>query len=93
MKKLLLFLVLMVPTFIFAQSYKIDWYKIAGGGGTSSNGQYSISGTTGQPEGGVAMTGGNYSLNGGLWSPQRTLPRCAIARRAGVNRFCWEPMI
>jgi hypothetical protein len=28
-----------------AQSYSIDWYKIAGGGGTSTNGQYSLSGT------------------------------------------------
>jgi hypothetical protein len=53
-----------------AQSYSIDWYKIAGGGGTSSNGQYSVSGTIGQPDASAnnAMTGGNYSLTGGFWA-------------------------
>lgn len=52
----------------FAQSYSIDWYKIAGGGGTSSNGQYIVSGTIGQHDAGGPMTGGNYSLTGGFWS-------------------------
>ena len=51
-----------------AQNYSIDWYKIAGGGGTSTNGQYSVSGTIGQPDASGAMTGGNYSLTGGFWS-------------------------
>ena len=31
-----------------AQSYSIDWYKIAGGGGTSTGGTYQVSGTIGQ---------------------------------------------
>jgi hypothetical protein len=51
-----------------AQSYNIDWYKMAGGGGTSSNGPYSLSGTIGQLDASGAMTGGNYSLTGGFWS-------------------------
>jgi hypothetical protein len=51
-----------------AQSYSIDWYKIAGGGGTSSNGQYTLSGTIGQHDAGGPMTGGNFSLTGGFWS-------------------------
>jgi hypothetical protein len=51
-----------------AQNYSIDWYKIAGGGGASSNGQYSVSGTIGQHDAGGPMTGGNYSLTGGFWS-------------------------
>lgn len=50
-----------------AQSYSIDWYKIAGGGGTSSNGTYVVSGTIGQADAGQ-MSGGNYSLTGGFWS-------------------------
>jgi hypothetical protein len=60
-------LLLIVPK-IYAQPYSVDWYKIAGGGGTSSNGQYSISGTIGQSDTRTAMTGGNYSLTGGFWS-------------------------
>src|ERR1700679_2210350 len=51
-----------------AQSYSINWYKISGGGGTSTNGQYSVSGTIGQPDASTAMTGGNYSLTGGFWA-------------------------
>ena len=51
-----------------AQSYSIDWYKVAGGGGTSTGGVYSVSGTIGQHDAGGPMTGGNYSLTGGFWS-------------------------
>lgn len=51
-----------------AQSYSIDWYKIAGGGGTSNGGVYSVSGTTGQQDAGEPLTGGNFSLTGGFWA-------------------------
>lgn len=51
-----------------AQGYAINWYKVAGGGGTSSGGSYSVSGTIGQADASSAMTGGNYSLTGGFWS-------------------------
>jgi hypothetical protein len=53
---------------VSGQSYSIDWYKIAGGGGTSTNGNYSVSGTIGQADASGAMSGGNYSLTGGFWS-------------------------
>ena len=49
-----------------AQPYSIDWLKVAGGGGTSTNDQYSVSGTIGQPDAG-SMSGGNYTLTGGFW--------------------------
>lgn len=51
-----------------AQNYSIDWFKVAGGGGTSTNGQYSLSGTIGQHDAGSPLTGGNYSLTGGFWA-------------------------
>jgi hypothetical protein len=70
MKKLLMLdaLLLTVSFSVCAQNYLVDWYKVAGGGSTSSNGQYSVSGTIGQPDAGGPMTGGNYSLTGGFWS-------------------------
>ena len=68
MIKSILLLGLLLPAVSNAQSYSIDWYKIAGGGGTSTNGQYSLSGTIGQHDAGAPMTGGNYSLTGGFWS-------------------------
>ena len=68
MKKLILLFVLLIPSLAFAQSYSIDWYKIAGGGGISTNGNYTVSGTIGQPDASGAMSGGNYSVTGGFWS-------------------------
>ena len=69
MKKLFLLLGLLIPALSQAQNYSIDWHKIAGGGGTSSNGNYSVSGTIGQPDASLQpMNGGNYSLTGGFWS-------------------------
>jgi hypothetical protein len=53
---------------VLAQQYSIDWYKVAGGGGTSTGGTYSVSGTIGQHDAGGPMTGGNYSLTGGFWA-------------------------
>jgi len=51
-----------------AQSYSISWHKIAGGGGTSTNGPYTLSGTIGQADASRQMTGGNFSITGGFWS-------------------------
>ena len=50
------------------QSYSVDWYKVAGGGGTSTGGVYAVSGTIGQHDASGAMNGGNYSVTGGFWS-------------------------
>jgi len=68
MKKLYLILGLLIPTMSFAQQYSIDWYKIAGGGGTSTGATYQVTGTIGQPDASGAMTGGSYSVTGGFWS-------------------------
>jgi hypothetical protein len=72
MKTLVLVCALLIPGLSHAQTYSIDWYKIAGGGGTSAgtNGTtvYSVSGTIGQQDASSAMTGGSYSLTGGFWS-------------------------
>jgi hypothetical protein len=68
MKTLILCLSMLIPLIGLAQSYSIDWYKVAGGGGTSTGGVYSVSGTIGQSDASGAMTGGNYSLTGGFWA-------------------------
>src|SRR5579883_103369 len=49
-----------------AQTYDLSWYKIAGGGGTSTGGSYTVSGTIGQPDAGT-LSGGPYTLTGGFW--------------------------
>ncbi len=68
MKNLILLLTLLNSMGCFAQNYAIDWHKIAGGGGTSTNGQYAVSGTIGQHDAGAPMSGGQYSVTGGFWA-------------------------
>ena len=67
MKKTLLSLFLVLTVSAVPAQYNIDWFKIAGGGGTSTNGQYSLSGNIGQHDAGGPMTNGPYSLVGGFW--------------------------
>lgn len=77
--------------------YALDWHKIAGGGGTSTNGQFSISGTIGQPDAGGPMTNGQYSVIGGFWVlPQAVqtpgAPALAIAPASpGFALISWTP--
>ena len=68
MKKLIPLFGLLIPAIGFAQSYTIEWYKVSGGGGTSTGSVYSISGTIGQQDAGRPLTGGSYSLTGGFWA-------------------------
>ncbi|SPE54741.1 membrane hypothetical protein [Verrucomicrobia bacterium] len=51
-----------------AQPYTIDWYKVAGGGGTSTSAVFAVSGTIGQHDAGGPMKGGTFSLTGGFWA-------------------------
>jgi len=77
-----------------AQNYSIDWYKVAGGGGTSTGGTYQVTGTIGQPDASGAMTGGSYSLTGGFWSliavvQTAGLPNLTIAHSGNSVIISW----
>jgi len=77
------------------QSYSIDWYKVAGGGGTSTGGVYQVSGTIGQHDASGAMTGGNYSLTGGFWSMINVVqtpgaPTLYITRSGNTVTVYWQ---
>jgi hypothetical protein len=80
-----------------AQTYSIDSYKIAGGGGTSTGGVYAVSGTIGQPDASGPSSGGPFSVVGGFWalpSAVQTVgaPRLTIARAApGQATISWTP--
>lgn len=51
--------------------FDLSWHTIDGGGGTSTGGDFEVSGTIGQPDAG-AMTGGDpgreFTLAGGFWA-------------------------
>jgi hypothetical protein len=88
-------LVGLLPSSILAQSYSIDWYKIAGGGGTSTGATYSVSGTIGQPDASGAMSGGNYSLTGGFWAMYQVVqtpgaPTLYLTQSGNVVTVYWQ---
>ena len=49
-----------------APDYDLSWYTVDGGGGTSSGGDFVLTGTAGQPDAGD-LTGGDFELRGGFW--------------------------
>jgi hypothetical protein len=65
--RFLLALALVAPAAAVSAQYSIDAYQVSGGEGTSTGGQYSLTGTIGQPATGL-LSGGDYSLQGGFWS-------------------------
>ena len=99
MKTKLKFLALAALGFIClhatAQSYTVDWYKVAGGGGTSTGGTYEVSGTIGQPDASGAMSGGNYSVTGGYWALVQVVqtpgaPTLYISQSGNVVTVYWQ---
>ena len=52
-----------------AQDFSLDWWTIDGGGEMwTAGGDYELSGTIGQPDAGVLMSGGDFELAGGFWA-------------------------
>jgi len=87
----------LAPLALPAQTYSIDWYKVAGGGGTSTGGVYAVSGTIGQHDAGGPLTNGIYSLTGGYWAlpiavQTTNAPTLAIIPAApGWATISWTP--
>jgi hypothetical protein len=85
------------PLLLNAQSYSIDWHNIAGGGGTSSGGQFTLSGTIGQHDAGK-MSGGGFALEGGFWSavaavqtPGAPLLSMSVNAQLSTVTLSWPP--
>ena len=54
---------------VLADDYTLDWWTADGGGAMwSTGGGFELGGTIGQPDTGVVMTGGDFSLVGGFWA-------------------------
>ncbi len=49
-----------------AGGFDLTWFTVDGGGGTSSGGDFVLSGTIGQPDAGD-LAGGDFVLRGGFW--------------------------
>lgn len=56
----------------------LDWWTVDSGGKTfSQGGDYTLSGTAGQPDAGL-LTGGEYTLGGGFWGGGEVVPAPGI---------------
>ena len=59
----------------------IDKYVVAGGGGTSTGGGFTLDGTIGQPAAGGPLAAGTFSIDSGFWEPSSTV--AAPKKRGG----------
>ena len=61
-------LLLSITFAVYAEvaEFVINWWSVDGGGERSQGGDYILDGTIGQSDAG-AMSGGGYTLHGGLW--------------------------
>jgi hypothetical protein len=78
-----------------AQNYSIDWFELGGGGGTSVDERYSVSGTVGQPDAGT-LSGGAFTLEGGFWpgiivESDVGAPTLFIQQSSGNVTIGWSP--
>ena len=72
-KAFVILLIFSLATTVFAD-YKLIWYTIDGGGGTSSGGQYVVMGTIAQHDAAYSYSG-SYELLGGFWPGE---PMCIV---------------
>jgi hypothetical protein len=97
MNKIILLLGLLLPAFCQAQSYSINWSKIAGGGGASTGDTYQVIGTIGQPDASGTMSGGSYSVTGGFWSLYAVqtpgAPLLTITHIGNQAIISWSPSV
>ena len=79
-----------------AQSYSLDWSSLAGGGGDSSGGAYSLAGALGQSDVGP-MSGGSFTLEGGFGTVVATTqnpgtPSFKVLRQGNLLRIAWTKL-
>lgn len=63
--------------------FRLEKSVIATGGGTNSNGAFSVAGTTGQNTAGAKVTVFPFTLNSGFWSPVSLPPTAATVSIGG----------
>src|SRR6266446_6811527 len=78
-----------LATGLVAQNYTISPFVLAGGGGTITNGTYTLSGTIGQPAVGN-LSSADYVLAGGFWPGLTAAPTLSISRAGTEASLSWS---
>ena len=86
-------LTLLLAVAAHAQNFTIDWWTTAAGGNSSAGGNYTLTGTIGQPDAGK-MSGGGFTLQGGFRSvvaalPAEVRPSLGVRLTNGVAIVYW----
>jgi hypothetical protein len=78
------------PRLAHGRGYRMDWQTVAAGGGQSSGGNFSLSGTIGQPDAGFSA-GGAYVQQSGFWSDAQNAvgPTLHIERSGSDWNLSW----
>lgn len=83
------------PLAVEAQTFRIGWFTVDGGGQTSSGGVFTVSGTIGQADAGE-LQGGAYHVTGGFWGIVKAVqtpgaPRLLVTRdqQSGTVTISW----
>jgi hypothetical protein len=75
--------------------YRLDWFTMDGGGGTSSGGGYTLTGTIGQHDAAPASgaPGTDYRMEPGFWAAVLPVPGAPELRMrlSGDNAILWWP--
>lgn len=66
-RRSLLFWLSMLAAGAGAQTLDVTRHVVAGGGGHSVGGNFSMSGTVGQPDASASISGGAFEVRGGFW--------------------------
>lgn len=77
-----------------AQTFTVDHFVLSGGGGTSTNGPFSLTGIVGQPVAGTRLAGGPFTVDDGFWSVAVAIqtpggPLLSISRSGGSLTISW----
>jgi hypothetical protein len=91
---LVLGLCLVLVSSASAQTLSVEKFVLSGGGGTSTNSQFAVRGTIGQPAAGTEMVSGQFGMRSGFWSSVTVLqtpgaPLLSILKQAGTITLSW----
>jgi hypothetical protein len=73
------------------QGFSLESFTIGGGGGASTGGEFSMTGSVGEPATGP-LSGGDFTVEGGFWAvvSQVTVPDLTVRLLSnGTVQICW----
>ena len=83
---LILLLITAGGVYAAVNGFALDWWTVDGGGGTSEERDFAVSGTIGQSDAGPLMSGGDYAVTGGFWVGAITPTNPNVVYLPMVNR-------